>query len=735
MGIWRQTSLFTYKNGLSLENIIPSFKYMGEPTSASLVQKHIERYSKEGDVVLDPCCGNGTTGVIAMSLHRRSVMSDLNALAVRTVHALFDPCDEEEMLVQSKEIVRKASAVHAEHAMHAIDSAVKEIASALGVNPFGQQEAVRGEPRSERKGQPVPGEEEAGRLPDGMYDPGKVTEERRGLLPMVNGSGPAKAGHAAEGDAEGPGLGTASFLREWETLMRGELPPYTAFRRIVSRQAGQIGELFHPHDLLQLQVIHAGIQAVQEKCIRDLLTIVFCHTLLESSQLVRSHRRMTVSLTPRPAPRRALERFREDLEFFLGYRRVMRENLLAQGTEAPKVAQATVRRMEYLPAKSVDYICFELPQLEAVREGEWSYLAELFLEQRTDIQEELVIRLDYRGRHRLVRDLKEALAGLERVLKENAYLTCFFPGHYVLLSLIISVAQDEGWQLVEGNVEVVKRGRKEEYPLMSLTLQKRSRHAVLGALNKMKTETLYDTEEAIIRKIDHFLTEGGAATTWEIQQFLIERYLHDCLIEKPLENILAENYPGSGGYWLRPSAEQREELLQKRTAVMEEVFPAFVAEMVYTFLRDEGTALHYDELAKRLLQLRPRGIFHTPYYRLLIEQCDRRGAKLQSILDAYLQNEKRDPFETPAAVIRRMVRNEPAFVELIPGEWLGLEEWSGEDFFKVYLELYERAKRKKEKQLTGTIGKKVLELLPAVSYLDERKKERIREYIVRSEGV
>jgi hypothetical protein len=297
------------------------------------------------------------------------------------------------------------------------------------------------------------------------------------------------------------------------------------------------------------------------------------------------------------------------------------------------------------------------------------------------------------------------------------------------------VAQEEGWQLIQGQVELVKQGKREEYPLMCLTLQKKSQHTVLGALNKMKIETLYDTEEAILRKIDHYLTEHGTATTEEIQQFLIETYLHDCLIEKPLESLLGENYLWSGRYWLKPSAEQKEELFVKRTLVMEASFPAFVAEMVYTALQDERSALTYEELASRLLQTKPRGVFHTPYYRLLIEQCDRRGIKLHTLLALYMQTEKKDSFEIPAAVVRRLVRNDPAFVELVPGEWLALVEWPQEHLFKKYLELYEKAKRKQETLIARGLGKKVLELLPDVTDLEERKKAKIREYIVRSEGL
>lgn len=683
MGIWRQTSLFAYKNDWTLENIIPSFKFMGEPTSYALVRKQIERFTKEGDLVFDPGCGNGTTGVIAMELRRRAVLSDLNALAVQTVQALFEPCDNQEVIAYCKEIAQHIGIMNAERAIQVLDSAVLEIASAV--------EGREGSPGLHRGA--------------GVQEPWlhRVQEEK--------------------------------WQTAWNNFIQAEIPSLAAFSRILRKRANTIGELFHPHDLEQLQWMYIEISGISEDSIREFLLTVFYHTLLESSQLVRNRGRQTLSVPQNLVRKHPVERFRENLELFLAYRKMIREKLLQNGAGVPAVVQSSVYALEFLAPESVDYILFDLPGIQMIRESEWSYIPELLMCAKTDPKEELALELDYRGRYRLVREIKRMLTELERVLKENAYLTLLFAGHYVLLSLVIRVAQEEGWQLIQGNVEMIKQGKKEEYPLMSLTLQKKSHHAVLGALNKMKIETLYDTEEAILRKIDHYLTEHRTATTEEIQQFLITSYLHDCLIEKPLEHLLGENYLWSGRYWLQPSAEQQEELFAKRTRVMEESVPAFVAEMIYIFLREERSALTYEELACRLLQLKPRAVFHTPYYRLLIEQCERREVKLHTLMDRYLRNEQKDPFETPAAVIRRWVRNDPTFVELVPGEWVALEEWSKDHFFKEYLELYEKAKRKQDAQLTRGIGKKVLELLPDVTYLEECKKLKICEYIVRSEGL
>src|SRR5271169_1418588 len=48
---------------------------------ANVVRAYIERYSKEGDVVLDPFGGTGVTAIESMLLGRRAIHNDLNPCA------------------------------------------------------------------------------------------------------------------------------------------------------------------------------------------------------------------------------------------------------------------------------------------------------------------------------------------------------------------------------------------------------------------------------------------------------------------------------------------------------------------------------------------------------------------------------------------------------------------------------------------------------------------------------
>ncbi len=61
------------------------------------IQPFIRHFSKEGDVVLDPFCGSGMTGVAAALEGRRAVLNDLSTAAVHLAWNHTRPCAPEEL--------------------------------------------------------------------------------------------------------------------------------------------------------------------------------------------------------------------------------------------------------------------------------------------------------------------------------------------------------------------------------------------------------------------------------------------------------------------------------------------------------------------------------------------------------------------------------------------------------------------------------------------------------------
>lgn len=636
MAIWKQTSLFTYNEDQTLENIIPNLQLFGEPAPYALVRHALDNFSQAGDLVLDPCCGIGTTGMVALEMERKVIMSDINQLAIRTGRSLFDLYNYNRVMILWGQIEKQI--------------------------------------------------------------------EKRALLQ----------------DAK------------WERFIKSELPDEPAFKRISGRYK-QVSKIFKPDDLTILKGIYLGIQKVEDKKIQELFTVVFYLTVLEASLLKVSRNGQTFYIPKNVATQYPKEIFSGKLEMYLVYWNLIREQLARNCDWTPKLYLTSAYQLDYLGEGAVDYILCHLPKISGFSERNKSYLAELLMGELTEPEQEILINLDFQGRYQLLKDLACLLMEMERVLKEKGYLTFIFSGHNVLLTLLVRVAQSQGWDLIQENVEMCQNGWKKEYPMMSLTLQKKKQSTVLGALNKMKVETLYDTEEAILRKIDQFLAEHGSGTIEDIQRYLIENFLHDCLIEKPLEDLLRENFLSSGKYWLKPSLKHQEDFYQQRVQVLETEFVEFVREMIYYFLREEEGPLTFESLAERFVRIKPRMIFHTPYYRLWMEQCEKEEMKLHQLMETYFKKQKQESFETYDKILRRLVRNDNLFFEVVQGESLGLAEWSKDKVFKIYIELYERAKREQDSDGVQRFGNRALELLNDVTYLEEPKQKKIQEYILRSE--
>jgi adenine-specific DNA methylase len=58
----------------------------------SVARRYIERHSRSGDLVLDPFCGSGMTGVAAALSGRRAYLNDLSPAAVHIASNYTDPC-------------------------------------------------------------------------------------------------------------------------------------------------------------------------------------------------------------------------------------------------------------------------------------------------------------------------------------------------------------------------------------------------------------------------------------------------------------------------------------------------------------------------------------------------------------------------------------------------------------------------------------------------------------------
>ncbi len=64
---------------------------------AEAIEPYIEHHTRPGDLVLDPFCGSGMTGLAAVRLGRHAVLNDLSYGATHLAWNLCEPCDPNEL--------------------------------------------------------------------------------------------------------------------------------------------------------------------------------------------------------------------------------------------------------------------------------------------------------------------------------------------------------------------------------------------------------------------------------------------------------------------------------------------------------------------------------------------------------------------------------------------------------------------------------------------------------------
>jgi len=74
-----------------------------------IAHKLIEKYSRRGDIVLDPFCGSGTVLLESMILGRHSIGVDLNPLAILLAKAKSTPVEPHTLRRQYNDLMRKVS--------------------------------------------------------------------------------------------------------------------------------------------------------------------------------------------------------------------------------------------------------------------------------------------------------------------------------------------------------------------------------------------------------------------------------------------------------------------------------------------------------------------------------------------------------------------------------------------------------------------------------------------------
>jgi DNA modification methylase len=85
----------------------PAYNTHSYPTKvpAEAIEPYIEQHTRPGDLVLDPFCGSGMTGLAARRRGRHAVLNDLSFGAAHLAWNLCEPCDPVELRAAAREVL------------------------------------------------------------------------------------------------------------------------------------------------------------------------------------------------------------------------------------------------------------------------------------------------------------------------------------------------------------------------------------------------------------------------------------------------------------------------------------------------------------------------------------------------------------------------------------------------------------------------------------------------------
>ncbi|MBI1926612.1 hypothetical protein HYR99_20515 [Candidatus Poribacteria bacterium] len=387
-----------------------------------LVNQYLQHFTREGEVLLDPFCGSGVTGLEAIALSRFAVLVDLNPIATfianMTATVDFAPYD-------IKRAFRKISAQCAEkiHALYWLDQTCSLCGGAL---------------------------------------------ETRHLLRGPKFNVPIVVAYCPYCGVKRSQIRRELTQKEQDFLAKIEAEPITAWYprvpfpekfdkdRITYKGIQYIHQICTPRNLKALSWIREAIDEIADETIKHLLLLAFSNTLLHASKLKAENvRPMAVNNYWVPddwIEENVWYRFSERVRLVERGMKVAMGRISKQQAERLKVYTHTATDLSMLEDHSIDYIFTDPPYGDSIQYSELSRIWNAWLNRDFPIQEEVIINpTQNKGHAEYETLLTQAFSEMYRVLKPGRWLTlCFHNKSFETWNAILQACRKAKFQY--GNV-------------------------------------------------------------------------------------------------------------------------------------------------------------------------------------------------------------------------------------------------------------------------------------------
>ena len=401
----------------------------------------IEHYTKPGDVVLDPFCGSGMTGVAAALAGRKAILNDLSPAAIHLAWNHTHPCDPDALEGGFKQIEAKLGKIFTSlyRTQHSDGTAGRihwTLWSTQHRCPNCQHKFLLWDVMDRA----------TGRLGNSITCPGCHKVVKRSLLTTV-GSVPAWIAYETANGKRAEKAATAADVKRAQAHNRAAvtgLYPKTELgpeREMYIRCALQlqnirsVADFYTPRNLQALSLLWQEIMALENDRVRRALAFAFTNTAWHGTRMRRFNARGgqrpltgTLYIPQLSSEANVLEVMRNKIGQLQRYYRAYQ----IHGTDTPAVTLGSASALEGIPDGSIDYVFTDPPFGSNIFYADCNLIWESWLGRITDISQEAVVnrslKVEKGGKtlSAYTSLISGAMREIARVLKPGGWATVVF---------------------------------------------------------------------------------------------------------------------------------------------------------------------------------------------------------------------------------------------------------------------------------------------------------------------
>ena len=405
------------------------------------IRPFIEHYTKPGDIVLDPFCGSGMTGVAATLAGRRAILNDLSPAAIHLSWNHTRPCDPDDLTSAFTTIdSRLAAAFERLYGTKHTDGEPARIHwtlwSTKHLCPRCSDEFLLWDTMDRT----------TGRLGSTIKCPMCKRSLKRADLPSL-GSHPAWIAYETRDGKRFEKAPGTEDLRRAVALRRDEISawyPEVVLERnkemylrcaLHLRGVSSIADFYTPRNLEALSLLWREISAIEDDRLRRALAFAFTNTAWHGTRMRRfnargGHRPLTGTLyIPQlSSEANVLEVMRNKIKQLRRYYRAYRTGR----SKPPSLLLGSATDLSSIPDASIDYVFTDPPFGSNIYYADCNLIWESWLGRFTNSSQEAVVNraLTVQRGGKSLEDyaalIRGALGEIARVLKPGAWATVVF---------------------------------------------------------------------------------------------------------------------------------------------------------------------------------------------------------------------------------------------------------------------------------------------------------------------